>query len=566
MTTAISLFLLLFMTLSVVLSATVLFLHFSLSTILLLFSFILSCIIVWKYCCFKRQNFIIAILIGLAIIVCCTLFSSLTIDNTWDGAAYHKNAVGFLKEGWNPYFETPQDFLDNKSALQNADQSPLQWVEVYPKGTWYFAALVYQLTDSIEAGKCYTILFAIIFGLQLFSHCYKNKISLPASFAIAWIGGANPIVLAQFQTYYLDGVVGCVIMGIILCFLEWLDDPKDCPHNSRSVIQVVCYIVWACNLKFSVILFVVTACAIYILCLWIHRKAFPIADTCLLAVSGIGSCVVVGWSPYIVNIIRHQNPFYGFFGLFTEATFDKEFGISGLGNVGRFFVSLFARTSHGNYHTLRETLKIPFTFKTEELEYYAIPDARLGGFGIFFSGLFLCSLIYLIFKLVSEKRRNVIRIQTAFIFTLAFINFIELANLSGTHTARYIPHFFGVILYLLADIAKKRSPLSKHLQINKLSFMILVFFSVGNTLPWYKVSLDRTTAGIQAQQELTALGRESEKGTIYNSTFYSNAFNGIQYNLIDHNISYQYCVQDATTLTDYSILSGFNWIYYKAQD
>ena len=77
------------------------------------------------------------------------VISGMSFDHTWDGAAYHKTAVGFLKEGWNPIYQSLQSYKEETGIIKWDCPNPVLWAEVYPKATWYFAASVYADRKSV---------------------------------------------------------------------------------------------------------------------------------------------------------------------------------------------------------------------------------------------------------------------------------------------------------------------------------------------------------------------------------------------------------------------------------
>ena len=143
-------------------------------------------------------------------------FAGSIFDRTWDGAAYHKQAIGLLKEGWNPVYFSSDEYNVMIGSIQEGGTNPLYWAEAYPKSTWYFAAVIYFLTGNIETGKAYSLLFMFItFGLVydwLIEFELKKYYRVILSFLIA----LNPISLAQFDSYYIDGVATCVLILLIL--------------------------------------------------------------------------------------------------------------------------------------------------------------------------------------------------------------------------------------------------------------------------------------------------------------------------------------------------------------
>ena len=154
------------------------------------------------------------------VIIFTILFSMNTYDFTWDGNAYHKQAVGLLNDGWNPIYYISSNYNEVVKSSQLGSSGALFWAEVYPKASWYFAAAIYSLIGNIEAGKCYTLLFAFVtFGISynFFSKLYENKYLL---IFLAILSAFNPVVCAQFQSYYLDGIVSAILTLLIMLFLE----------------------------------------------------------------------------------------------------------------------------------------------------------------------------------------------------------------------------------------------------------------------------------------------------------------------------------------------------------
>lgn len=83
-------------------------------------------------------------IVSAVIIVCflLTIISSFVIDSSWDGMAYHQEAVLQLHLGWNPIYQTLPVGVENSV-----------WIENYPKMTWIFSNVMLDIYKSIEAGK-----------------------------------------------------------------------------------------------------------------------------------------------------------------------------------------------------------------------------------------------------------------------------------------------------------------------------------------------------------------------------------------------------------------------------
>lgn len=112
---------------------------------------------------------------------------------------------------------------------------------------------------------------------------------------------------------------------------------------------------------------------------------------------GIG---VLGYSPYITNIIQFQNPIYPLSDKTkSEITQAIEEAIqpSSFKNMNRFermFQSIFSKAKWSQ-SPLNNELKFPGTYSYQEKTNYEIADGAMAGFGPFFSLTFLiCLLVF----------------------------------------------------------------------------------------------------------------------------------------------------------------------------
>lgn len=502
-----------------------------------------------------REYFITDCTVSMIVLVLFILFSAGTFDNTWDGAAYHKTAVGLLKEGWNPFYIGADSYNTISHSIEPARDNPLLWAETYPKATWYYASSVYFLTGNIECGKSYTLVFAFItFGscVEYFSRKTKKK----SAYVLSAVAALNPIVCSQFQTYYLDGVVACVLTLLIIKFLDLLDSGCGEYYTVKQV-SIFGLILWGCNVKFNVMLYVATICVVYCVCLCIRNKKIEIKRTIILGMQGIVSIFLIGAAPYITNIIRHGSIFYGFTNILEEIS-HRDFNIAGLNHAQRFWASVFGRTSHGEYTSVNELLKIPFTFNKAELDWYKIPDIRIGGFGILFSGLFLISMLMIIITTILKIKNKEWNIRHTYISAILIISIVEFSLIPMTFQFRYIPHFYLIIVYALYCIIKG----TQHAFAERTAFYVFLTAIIINIIPGGGVALERIKDGTQTSGVLHYMESTSEiKNITYNVAFWCDDFTGMFYNLKDYNINYLYTnINDIGE--DFQITFA-NWLYYK---
>lgn len=479
-----------------------------------------------------QENTMLVITISVIIMIILILLSSNVYEFSVDGNAYHKQAIGLLKDGWNPIYFVSENYNSLTHSSQLADHGPLFWAEVYPKATWYFAAVIYYITGNIEAGKCYTLLFTVItFGVcfDFFYNKYKRN---SGAIVLALLIAVNPVVCAQHQSYYLDGVVAGVLAMLIIQFVEQINVEK---LENKGLLA--CLLVWGCNLKFSVVLFVVTYCAIFLIYRMFYYKKIEIYTVGYFLACGLGSVFVVGCAPYLTNFKRYGNMFYGFFGLIDEEQMAKEFGVSSLSRTGRFLASIFGKMSSGNITELKQLLKIPFTVYPKELDMYYVTDTRVGGFGIFFSGLFVVAVAIIIIKLIKERKnlKNMIRSQLGFAIILFGVSFLEMMFIPQTSQVRYVPQ-----LYLVVALAVGVLYEDWNAKISKLLAGTLCVIACFNISPWIVISMERINDGAITTATLKSMGMESEQGRVFDVSYCNDTYNGLDYNMKDFGIKYNY--------------------------
>lgn len=487
------------------------------------------------------------------------VISGMSFDHTWDGAAYHKTAVGFLKEGWNPIYQSLQSYKEETGIIKWDCPNPVLWAEVYPKATWYFAASVYALTGDIEVGKAYTlvgvvVLFGIVYNYISYKNIKKWQICI-----VALVAGLNPIVFCQVQTYYLDGFVSCILMSMMIIFFSILDEDCDVLFRDR-ILQLICLILIGCNLKWSVTLYVVTYCACFAIMYLLREKKIELQQ--LIEVGGLvlsGCCgiFILGFSPFVTNYFRYGNLFEGFISdsvnLVGEKNMANTFGIEGLSNAQMFLSSLFGKMSHGVYHTLGELLKIPFTFSEEELKWYSIPDTRIGGFGIFFSGIFLLSIIVIIYIFMSKEVRKIWVVKSISVFYIVTI--VEMLILPATFTARYTCQLYLIPVTALALLFMS----IKHKPgiFNRLIAVFLCVFIIGNLWPWLKCCYNNCIIANQTKPVLRQLSEQKD----LKLAFYAYDFSGMHFNMNDYGIR-DYEFLQWNELEDSVGVTYGNWIRY----
>lgn len=507
------------------------------------------------YCFYyKKENWKInlsGLILATIIFMTSIIIFSNIYDVTSDGNTYHKLAIGSMKNGWNPVYESSKDFTVEDGNIFNPDEKNMNtlWADHYTKGTEIFAAVIYAFTGNIESGKIYTILFMyIVFGI-LFSYlAEQKKVNVVASLAISILLVVNPITLVQMGNYYIDASLGLMLYLIFYGMIVQCDDTVKMDRKEILFVMASA-IIWGINIKLTGIAFTAIFCAVGYFYLLYKKykegkeqflKELKI-QTIFYMIVVVLSVVIVGYTSYFKNMIFFGHPLYPLYGegaVENIGTKEAPKSFAEKSRVRTFLISIFSKgenVSASHYkgdNPVLPKLKIPFTFTKEEVENYNIPDIRMSGFGPLFSGIFILTAIgtlYIIIDLIRKKKFNILIPYLLLLGTMALILLI----FDGNYWARYIAFIYAmpmfVLYYLLKNIDNKL----------KLTLGIIVTILIAmNTALVLKVSISNmktSTNYVRTKlQEFEKYSKENEKVEIkLNDIVYQS----ILYNLDDLRIN-----------------------------
>ena len=377
---------------------------------------------------------VVNIIILLLIIVGAIKTAETIYDFSYDGQAYHQEALMYLDDGWNPVYE--QTELGPQRDL---------WVTHYAKAIWFMGISVYEVTDKIETGKTFNII--------LFISTFCLLIEFLRSYSIGWIRTilvsialiSSPVVLNQMLTNYNDFHIHLLLLNTIIAYLTFFKR-----YDNGSLLVLFFTTIILINIKFTALGYAVIFTGIPILMVlykkyitkesvYFKKLAITLIASFLLAVG------VVGASSYIKNTITNGHPFYPLAG---EGKVDIITGNSpkDLLDKNRFekiFISTFSETSNSLEQGIN--YKKPFTLTKQELQFARNPDTRVGGFGPLFGGI-----IILLFVVCIVHFRKIIKAPgiMTLVFLLAVISLSIFIN-PETFWARYIPQYWFIPLIIL---------------------------------------------------------------------------------------------------------------------
>lgn len=468
----------------------------------------------------EKKSFIKMLSLSLIVIVLSTVISTFMFDRSSDGNTYHKDAIGVLKEGFNPVYEESNKFIfkrDNSKQLTNY----AVWTDHYAKANWIMAANFYSLTGNIESGKAMNLIsLYIVFVLLLvnLTKVLSKKKSLILSLLIVF----NPIVSPQLFTYYNDQLV-CLYLFLSILMLIKID--FDFKNKENWFIYILTFILLA-NTKFNGMGYLLVF-SFFFVCKYLYsaykKKEFLslFKKLCLIFIPlFIFSFGVVGSHTYLKNTIDHKNPFFPLYDKNGEDIITEQEPKSFLkmNNVSKWFYGTFSKANN-----LREndntTLKIPFTVYKSELKPAMSNDLRISGWGVLFSGLFAVSIIVLVTKYKKYKK------ETYILYSLG-ITCLLVVVMSESWWARYNPYFYLFVIFGMYIMLKY----NKNRIINAL-FGLLI--AINSLIPLLGNTYYTFTNSIKIRKDFKKL--ENKKIIIIDKKY-----NGIYYNLKDYNIKFSF--------------------------
>lgn len=415
------------------------------------------------------------LLVGLFIVLLSlsVLYSGQSIDASSDGNMYHKSAIGAMKEGWNPVWETREEFNNQTGSQTQVLQTKMQWENVYPKATWFYAANVYRITGNIETGKSLVFLVwasTILFAFALFRKKLGNKLSI----FLAVLLSSHPVFLSQFNSFYLDSILGnlVIILLVLLTLFITNDDSRfknsfEKFENWFLLLGIFFTIVILINTKFTGLAYAALICFVYYCYLLAsfrsnRKKVLNFSLVGVIAVI-VGVCIV-GLSSYVKNTYLHGHPLWPLYGK-NSVNFIPENSPASFNNKNRFEKFLdanFSKTSNiiSSESNAELEQKLPFMVYVDELYLFQSTDIRIGGYGPLFGGILLVStIIGLALLRYYREARTFILIIALPVVTL----FLSIVFFEESWWARYFPHLYifpilvlGILLvrklYVLAGL------------------------------------------------------------------------------------------------------------------
>jgi hypothetical protein len=302
-------------------------------------------------------------------------------DESWDGLAYHQEAILRLSSGWNPLFE-------HAAAHGWAHAT---YLDHYPNALWIAAAGVFLNTGYVETGKLFNLTLMLAAAFMVTAALLRlTRLPVAHATALALLVAMNPVIICQSETFYVDGALASLLTVLVAGLTVFVATRQ---WQSLGVALVAACLVM--NVKFTGLVYaiVLMGLAVPIASWWSgYNTAWRMAAAASAAV--LIGVLLMGYIPYVRNVREQGDPFYPLsprLGL-DHLEYQRPVNLTNRNRVARFLISNFSRTE-----ALRPPngtrLKWPLWVTNAERSSAYAADLESGGFGPLYGGLLLLAAV-----------------------------------------------------------------------------------------------------------------------------------------------------------------------------
>lgn len=257
-------------------------------------------------------------------------------DFSFDGQWYHQDAIILLKNGWNPFYDSP--ILDEIASGKNAN-----YINCYPKAPWTISACVYATTGAIEYAKFYQlILLSASFFLSLNFTLRWFSLSLLSASLLSFVIAFSPVVAGQSLSFYVDGQLAVFSLLTLYFICDWI---TNFTKKTPLILLGLC-LIYLANIKFTGLIY--SLVFLFFAFSWVFWKDRGRALKMLLNLSVVLALAifVFGYPTYGTNMLHKGHPFYPIMGKNNEgkeiaaAQYPKNF--FGKNRFEKFYLASFA--------------------------------------------------------------------------------------------------------------------------------------------------------------------------------------------------------------------------------
>jgi hypothetical protein len=437
-------------------------------------------------------------------------------DLSYDGQAYHQEALFQLVRGWNPFYH---------QLLGPESNNMARWLNHYSKGVWFYESMIFKVTQNIEAAKLFHIWLMMAAFSITFSFLSGFK-GLPVwlAFLVSLLAAFNPVSIYQSLSFYLDGqLMSLIVILVVALGLIYRNTESIKFHYFLLFITISILI----NVKLTAGIYAIILTIGYLAILWFTRKIKILHKVFSISVGAfLFGFVIFGFSPYVTNILSQGNPFYPALGTdrsdYTAPQFPSNY--TGRNSAFLLFHSIFARSDNVRGPDKTAVLKLPFTVSREELRAFTDTNAKQGGFGPLFGGAVMLALFVFVAVLVNlfrigfewkrgdghhDSEQLALNNKTYFViglFCSALVLLTCLIN-PASSLARFIPQMWVVPIF-----AFFLAYFSKNQLIRIFGYPIIILLLLNNALiafTYYRYNFEITGVYHQRLGEMVRQSKEN---------------------------------------------------------
>ncbi len=392
---------------------------------------------------------------AIGLLLTCVIVSHFWFDISWDGQAYHQEAVISLKNGWNPIYE----------KLPKIVKYP-QWVNHYPKAPWMLESALYKITKSIESAKAFNFLFIICSLLWVApTLLLTTKLQRSLVWVTALLLAFNPISIGQIFDFYIDGQVASLllILGSLCCLLAAKRN-----YFHLLLLPFLSAIFLLVNAKFTALIYAAIFVSGLIVWTALAKTKFLYRFSWVSIFGFVLAIAVIGFNPYVLNTINHGHPFYPLAGSRGKADIISNqvpLDLASKHPIEKLIRSTFS-ISDSRPNTVSQ-LKLPFTVQKKEIGAFATGSARVAGFGALFSGAIVL-MVLLGCNLAGQLDATIVR-------TYGFIGATIVASVlinPESWWARYVPQLWFVAPLSIVAAFHARKPNGSLIHSRRVSVLL----------------------------------------------------------------------------------------------
>lgn len=493
-------------------------LHISINHWTLLISFITYNIFLLTYFILKCKASLFQIVSSIFITILLFLsFSSLfahTYDLSYDGQQYQQTAVIALSHNWNPIYQT-------KLPIHGEGKFSQSIILGSPKIIWSIDASIYKLTNNINSATSLNIIIMFLAFILCFLALRSLRLDSIPSLILSFLATTTQLFMEQIFSFRQDALSYELLLVGIASLIIALKQKNKLPY----FLIIISTLIFLAGSKFTnLFIFIPLTILIFIFAYkykWYELKIFWLSGIILFL-----SSLIALANPYITNMIHYHAIDYPY----NQTTMIKystaEDTTANIKNDNRFellFYGIFSWSNLGNAQSVANNaqLKVPFALSPTEMLNIGNPTAKLvGGYGVFFSGLFILSLLIYLY-LFFQKKDNQDQIIFNWLSLCIGLMFFSVLIDPVPNYARFNGQLelLPVVISVALIIKQKH----KKIMIEYMATVLLIVIMTTNLILTFSSTWAfNETAFKNLDSQLSFLKNSHQSYQVYANTFFSN--------------------------------------------